>query len=150
MYRRRDKILEVFLVHPGGPFWSRKDLGAWTIPKGERQPGEDPLDAAKREFREETGFEPDGALTSLGEIVQSKAKTISAWAFEGDGDPDAVRSNTFLLEFPPRSGRDVEFPEVDRAGWFSIEEARQKLLPGQRPLLDRLLSFLDQRDELAS
>ena len=139
MYRRRDHRLEVFLVHPGGPFWAKKDLGSWTIPKGEYREGEDPFQAAQREFQEETGFRAEGGFIALGDLKQPSGKVLTVWAFEGDCDPDQLKSNTFPLEWPPRSGRQAEFPEIDRGAWFSIEAAREKLLPGQRPLLDRLL-----------
>jgi predicted NUDIX family NTP pyrophosphohydrolase len=139
MYRRRDGSLEVFLVHPGGPFWAKKDLGSWTIPKGEYLEGEDPLQAAQREFQEETGFTAGASFTALGDLKQPSGKILTAWAFEGDCDPAQLKSNTFPLEWPPRSGRQTEFPEIDRGAWFPIEAAREKLLPGQRPLLDRLL-----------
>jgi len=146
MYRRRGGI-EVLLVHPGGPFWKNKDDGAWSIPKGEYAEGEGGLDAARREFREETGFEPGSDFVSLGEIRQSSGKVVSAWAFEGDCDPAAVRSNTFSLEWPPKSGKSREFPEVDRAGWFSLDAARSKLLKGQLPFLDRLFAKLGAGSE---
>lgn len=139
MYRYRNSTLEVFLVHPGGPFWAKKDLGAWSIPKGEYATDEDPLAAARREFAEETGFQAAGDFMELGEAKQSSGKIISAWAFEGDCDSRSLRSNTFEMEWPPRSGRKMEFPEVDRGSWYSIEEARKHLLPGQLVFLDRLL-----------
>jgi len=142
MYRRRDGSLEVFLVHPGGPFWAKKDLGSWTIPKGEYLEGEDPLQAAQREFQEETGFTAGGSFIALGDLKQPSGKILTAWAFEGDCDPAQLKSNTFPLEWPPRSGRQTEFPEIDRGAWFPIEAAREKLLPGQRPLLDGLLRSL--------
>jgi predicted NUDIX family NTP pyrophosphohydrolase len=139
MYRRSQHQLEVFLVHPGGPFWAKKDLGVWSIPKGERLDEEDPLETAKREFREETGFVAEGRFIPLGELKQPGGKTVLAWAFEGDCDPARLASNTFPLEWPPRSGRQVQVPEVDRADWFPIADARERLLRGQRPFLDRLL-----------
>lgn len=138
MFRRCHSALEVFLVHPGGPFWKNKDDAAWSIPKGEYLPGEDPVEAARREFGEETGFEPGADLISLGEVRQPSGKIVIAWAFEGDCDPAALRSNTFSIEWPPKSGRMAEFPEVDRAAWFPIGPARAKMLRGQLPLLDRL------------
>jgi predicted NUDIX family NTP pyrophosphohydrolase len=138
-------MLEVFLVHPGGPFWARKDLGAWSIPKGEYPIEEDPLDAAKREFQEETGFAAQGVFISLGEIKQSAAKIVSAWAFEGDCDPAQIHSNSVLLEWPPRSGRQISVLEVDRAGWFTVDEARQRLLKGQTPFLDVLIEKVESR-----
>lgn len=140
MYRRRNAALEVFLVHPGGPFWAKKDAGAWSIPKGEYLDHEEPLAVAQREFEEETGFAPASPFLELGDVKQSGGKIVSAWAFEGDCDPEKLRSNTFTLVWPPRSGRQMEVPEVDRGSWFSIEEARSKLLAGQRPFLDRLLA----------
>lgn len=139
MYRRRNSELEVFVVHPGGPFWAKKDFGAWSIPKGEYLDGEEPLEVARREFEEETGFSSQGNFIGLGDLRQRGGKIVSAWAFEGDGDPQKLKSNTFMLEWPPRSGRQIEVPEVDRGCWCSIEEARRRLLPGQRAFLDRFL-----------
>jgi predicted NUDIX family NTP pyrophosphohydrolase len=139
MYRRRDPEIQVFLVHPGGPFWAKKDLGAWSIPKGECLDREGPLEVAKREFKEETGFVPEGPFTELGELKQPGGKIITAWAFEGDGDPTKLRSNTFVMEWPPRSGRQMDVPEVDRGCWYSVEDARSHLLAGQLVFLDRLL-----------
>jgi|SRR5579871_110720 len=139
MYRRRGQALEIFLVHPGGPFWINKDLGSWGIPKGEYLDEEDPFDAAKREFQEETGFTPKGEFVSLGELKQPSGKTVLVWAVEGDCDPSQLQSNTCMIEWPPRSGREMEIPEVDRGGWFSIEDARVRILKGQAPFLDRLL-----------
>jgi predicted NUDIX family NTP pyrophosphohydrolase len=140
LYRRRDDGgLEVLLVHPGGPFWAKKDLGAWSIPKGEPGPGEDAAAAARRELEEETGIAlGDETLVPLGEVRQPGGKTVEAWAVERDCDAARIRSNLFTLEWPPRSGRRVEFPEVDRAAWFDLEEAARRILAGQRPLLDRL------------
>jgi len=138
MYRLRESQVEVFLVHPGGPFWAKKDAGAWSIPKGEYASGEDPLDAARREFAEETGFEPEGDFVSLGTIRQTGGKLVSVWAVEGDCDPAQIRSNLCTIEWPPRSGRRMEIPEVDRAGWFSLDEAREKILKSQGPVLDLL------------
>jgi predicted NUDIX family NTP pyrophosphohydrolase len=140
MFRRGYSALEVLLVHPGGPFWKNKDDGAWSIPKGEYSQGDDALEAAQREFREETGFEPGIDLIPLGEIRQSSGKIVTVWAFEGDCDPAGLRSNTFSIEWPPKSGQTREFPEVDRAGWFPIEAARTKILKGQAGFLDRLVS----------
>jgi predicted NUDIX family NTP pyrophosphohydrolase len=146
LYRERAGTVEVLLVHPGGPLWARKDLGAWSIPKGEYQQGEDPLAAALREFEEETGHPPPRAgLLALGAIRQRGGKVLSAWAAAGDLDPATVVSNTFTMQWPPRSGAEREFPEVDRAGWFDPDTAREKLLGGQRELLDRLLATLDRR-----
>jgi predicted NUDIX family NTP pyrophosphohydrolase len=138
LHRRRGE-LEVLLVHPGGPFWAKKDAGAWSIPKGEYEDGDDPLASALREFEEETGtrLEPD-APVELGTIVQRGGKRVSAWAVEGDLDPETLRSNTFEMQWPPRSGVWREFPEVDRAEWFDVARAREKLVPAQAELLDRL------------
>lgn len=144
MYRRRSGMLEVFLVHPGGPFWSKKDAGAWSIPKGEYTAGEDPLEAAKREFQEETGFQASGEFVPLTPRKQPSGKIITAWAFEGDSDASAVKSNTFLMEWPPRSGRQQEFPEVDRADWFTIPVAREKIIKGQSGFLEELTQILKQ------
>lgn len=138
LYRNREGTLEVLLVHPGGPFWARKDDGVWSIPKGEYTEGEDPFTVAVREFHEETGFEVGRTGRALSPLKQPSGKIISAWAVEGDLDAASVKSNTFLLEWPPRSGRMQEFPEVDRAQWFDLPTARTKLLPGQRPFLDQL------------
>jgi len=140
MFRRGRGELQVLLVHPGGPFWKNKDLGAWTIPKGEHDAGEEALVAAAREFREETGIEPRGPFIALTPVKQSGGKVVAAWAFEGDGDAGAIRSNTFSLEWPRGSGRFQDFPEVDRAAWFSLDEARRKVLRGQVPLLEELAS----------
>jgi predicted NUDIX family NTP pyrophosphohydrolase len=144
LYRRRDGAVEVLLVHPGGPLWARRDAGAWSIPKGEYGEGEDPLAVALREFEEETGQRPPAErLVALGEVRQRGGKVVSAWAAPGDLDPRAVTSNTFTLEWPPRSGVRREFPEVDRAGWFDLPTAREKLLAAQAELVDRLLAVLD-------
>jgi predicted NUDIX family NTP pyrophosphohydrolase len=139
LYRRRGMAIEVLLVHPGGPFWARKDDGAWSIPKGEYEDGEDARACALREFAEELGAPPpDGELVDLGEVRQKSGKVVTAWALAGDADADAIRSNTFTMEWPPRSGTTREFPEVDRAAWFGLDEARARILPAQAPLLDRL------------
>lgn len=138
MYRNHLDDLEVFLVHPGGPFWANKDKGAWSIPKGEYAEGEQPLEAAQREFHEETSFTAEGTFLELGTIKQAGGKIVIAWAFEGDCDPANLRSNVYQTEWPPRSGRRVEFPEVDRARWFSIPQAREYILKSQEPLLDAL------------
>jgi predicted NUDIX family NTP pyrophosphohydrolase len=139
LYRVRDGATEVLLVHPGGPFWAKKDLGAWSIPKGEYGDGEDARACAMREFAEELGAPPpDGELVDLGEVRQRSGKVVTAWALEGDTDARAIRSNTFTLEWPPRSGAMREFPEVDRAEWFSLEEAHRRILPAQAALLERL------------
>ena len=138
MYRRRDSRLEVFLVHPGGPYWAKKDVGAWSIPKGEFDQDEDPLDAAKREFQEETGFVAAGNFIELTPVKQPGGKFVYAWAVEGDCEAQSIKSNTFSLEWPPRSGRREEFPEVDRAQWFTLELAKEKILKGQLGLLEDL------------
>jgi predicted NUDIX family NTP pyrophosphohydrolase len=145
MYRRRGPEPEVLLVHPGGPFWSKKDDGVWSIPKGLYDVGENPFDAAKREFEEETGCTPAGDFMTLGEFKQPGGKVISAWAFESDFDLAAFRSNLFSIEWPPRSGRQKEFPEADRAGWFDPALAARKLLQGQLPILDALLVRLQAK-----
>ena len=139
LFRRRGSAPELLLVHPGGPFWRNKDLGAWSIPKGEYLEGEDPLVAAKREFEEETGARPQGDCVPLGKLTQPGRKIVTAFALEGDFDPAMLRSNTFELEWPPRSRRKASFPEVDRAQWFSPAEAREKILKGQSELIERLL-----------
>jgi predicted NUDIX family NTP pyrophosphohydrolase len=139
LHRHRDGAHEVLLVHPGGPFWAKKDAGAWSIPKGEYEDGEDARACALREFAEELGSAPpDGELVDLGEIRQRGGKVVTAWALAGDADADAIHSNTFSMEWPPRSGTMREFPEVDRAAWFSLDEARERILPAQAPLLDRV------------
>jgi predicted NUDIX family NTP pyrophosphohydrolase len=137
MYRRRDEP-EVFLVHPGGPYWKNKDKGAWSIPKGECDPDTDLLSEAKREFFEETGLRVEGEFQKLSPVRQPGGKIVHAWAVEGTLDPAVLKSNTFTIEWPPRSGRQQEFPEVDRGGWFTCSAAREKLLKGQRPLMDEL------------
>jgi predicted NUDIX family NTP pyrophosphohydrolase len=142
LYRRRNSGVEVLLVHPGGPFWANKDEGVWSVPKGLYAPAEDPLAAARREFAEETGARLEGDAVALGSFRQSSAKIVDAWAIEGDFDPAGLESNTFTLEWPPRSGKTREVPEVDRAGWFTPEEAERKLLKGQRPILEALLRHL--------
>ncbi|MBW2065173.1 MAG: NUDIX domain-containing protein [Deltaproteobacteria bacterium] len=142
MYRFSENGLEVFLVHPGGPLWAKKDLGAWSIPKGEYAEGEDPLDAARREFNEETGFHAEGDFIPLTPIKQKGGKIISAWAVEGECDANKIRSNTFRMEWPPRSGKYREFPEVDRAEWFPIESAREKISTGQKGFLEELCKIL--------
>jgi len=139
LYRTRDGIREVLLAHPGGPFWAKRDDGAWSIPKGEVDEGEDPYAAARREFAEELGaVPPDGDPLPLGEVRLKSRKRVVAWALEGDFDPDQLVSMTFEMEWPPRSGRTATFPEVDRAAWFDLETARVKLNAGQVPLLDAL------------
>lgn len=142
LYRRNNGRLEVFLVHPGGPFWKNKDLGAWSIPKGEYDTGEDPQAAARREFEEETGYPlPAGALLPLTQLRQPSGKIVTAWALEGDCSPD-IKSNLFSMEWPPNSGKTQQFPEVDKAGWFSLTDARAKMLPGQLGFLDQLAAAL--------
>jgi predicted NUDIX family NTP pyrophosphohydrolase len=138
LYRVRDGALEVLLVHPGGPFWARKDSGAWTIPKGEVEPEEDQLTAARREFEEELGFSPSGEFVSLGTITQKAGKIVQAWALEGDCDPKGIKSNSFVIEWPLHSGKKQSFPEVDRAAFFGMEEAKRKINPAQVELLSRL------------
>lgn len=138
LYRRTERGTEVFLVHPGGPFWAKKDLGAWSIPKGEYAGDEDPLAAARREFEEETGFAIGGEFIELGTMRQAGGKVVAAWAVEGDCDAAKLRSNLCQIEWPPRSGRMIDIPEVDRGAWFSLHEARERIVSGQRPFLDRL------------
>jgi predicted NUDIX family NTP pyrophosphohydrolase len=143
LYRRSPDGPEVLLVHPGGPYWARKDLGAWSIPKGELDDGEDALACARREFEEETGTAPPpGDLFALGEVRQRSGKRVEAWAAEGDLDPAAIRSSTFEIEWPPRSGRRKTFPEVDRAGWFALDEAQRRLVAAQAEFVDRLREHL--------
>ena len=146
LYRRGGEGIEVLLVHPGGPFWARKDDGAWSIPKGEVEPGESALDVALREFEEELGTPAPvvrDALVELGTIRQKSGKIVAAWCAKGDFDPSTITSNTFSIEWPPRSGQLKEFPEVDRAGWFSLAEARVKLLEAQAELIDRLEAVVE-------
>ncbi len=142
LWRRTAGALEVLLVHPGGPFWAKKDSGAWSIPKGELADGEDPEAAARREFVEELGGEVSGPLVPLGEVRQAGGKRVLGFAAEGDFDCAALKSNSFEMEWPPRSGRRTSFPEVDRADWFSLDAAREKILSGQRPFLDRLAELV--------
>ncbi len=144
MYRLAGPQLEVLLVHPGGPYWRRKDDGAWSIPKGEMDAGEDVADAARREFTEETGVALTGALESLGEISQRGGKKVFAFAVEGDVDAHAITSNTFEIEWPPKGGKMQTFPEIDRAEWFGLPVAHRKILESQRPLLDRLAELVSQ------
>ena len=138
IYRRAADAILVLLVHPGGPFWSTRDLGAWSIPKGEYDPDEEPEVAARREFAEEMGLEAEGQLKPLGELRQRGGKLVTAFALEGDFDVGSLQSNVFEMEWPPRSGRMQSFPEVDKADWFTLPVARQKVISGQRPFLDRL------------
>ncbi len=143
LHRGRGERLQVLLVHPGGPAWAKRDLGAWSIPKGEYAAGEDPLAAARREFEEELGSAPpDGAAQELGEIRQKSGKRVLAWALEGDLDTDGIVSNTFDFEWPPRSGKMLEIPEIDRGEWFSLEDARERINPAQVALLERLQQVL--------
>jgi predicted NUDIX family NTP pyrophosphohydrolase len=140
LFRIRDGAPEVLLVHPGGPFWAKRDAGAWSIPKGEYEAGEDPRACAMRELEEELGANPAGDTEpiELGDVTQRGGKVVTAWAATGDFDPATLRSNTFAMEWPPRSGAMRDFPEVDRAEWFSLDEARERILPAQAPFLDRL------------
>jgi predicted NUDIX family NTP pyrophosphohydrolase len=143
-FRRVGAEMEVFLVHPGGPFWAKKDEGAWSIPKGEYAADEDPFHAAKREFHEETGFAIHGDFVPLGQVKQAGGKIVTAWAVEYDLDPAEISSNTFDMEWPPRSGKIQQFPEVDRAAWFSMEDARNKLIEAQQEFLSRLESGIQE------
>lgn len=145
MYRISSGALEVLLVHPGGPYWAKKDLGAWSVPKGEYTEEEDPFEAALREFEEELGFKPAGDFIPLTPIKQKSGKSVTAWAFEGDWDSGNVTSNTFTIEWPPRSGKMQEFPEVDRAEWFRLREARRRILSAQAKFLDELLDAVSDR-----
>jgi predicted NUDIX family NTP pyrophosphohydrolase len=145
LFRRSPIGLEVFLVHPGGPFWEKKDLGVWTIPKGEYEDGEEPLEAARREFEEETSLRPEGKFRPLAPVTQKSGKVVMAWAVEGDFDPARLRSNTFEIG-PPKSGRMRAFPEVDRAEWFDLVEARRRILPAQASFLDALAGCYNSAD----
>lgn len=142
LYRRAGADIEVLLAHPGGPYWAKKDEGAWSIPKGLCEAGEDALTAAKREFREETGFVVEGAFIELGAFKQPSGKIVRAWAVEQDLDPNALRSNPFPMEWPPKSGRMQQFPEIDRAAWMRPPEARRKITKGQRAIIEALLRRL--------
>ncbi|MGB7438980.1 MAG: NUDIX domain-containing protein [Candidatus Acidiferrum sp.] len=144
LFRKCDSAVQVLLVHPGGPFWKNKDAGSWSIPKGEYNESEDPLTAAKREFQEETGIEIHGEFISLDKLKQPGGKIVSAWAVQGDCSPIAIRSNTFSIEWPPKSGRKQEFPEIDRADWFTLPDARKQLLKGQQAFLDRLIAHIQK------
>jgi predicted NUDIX family NTP pyrophosphohydrolase len=144
VYRRTDEGAELFLVHPGGPFWAMKDEGAWSIPKGLCESGEDLLTAARREFKEETGFSVEGAFLWLGSFKQPSGKVIEAWAVEHDLDPDALHSNMFSMEWLPKSGRTAAFPEVDRAAWLPPDEALRKVTKGQRPIIEELMRKISQ------
>ena len=150
MYRVRNNQLEVLLVHLGGPFWAKKDEGAWFIPKGEVYPAEDVLTAAKREFQEETGFEPYDKFIPLGTVKHKGGKVVHAWAFQGDCDPSSIRSNTFTLEWPPRSGNKQAFPEIDEARFFSVEQARSKIHPAEFEFVDRLEKICLKRGIIGS
>jgi len=143
LYRLKKNHLEVFLVHPGGPFWVKKDPGSWSIPKGEFEESEDPLLAAQREFHEETGFSIRGEFKPLSSIKQKSGKVVYAWAVESDIDHTKIKSNTFELEWPPKSGKMKEFPEIDKAGWFAVAVAREKINPAQADFLDRLVKILE-------
>ena len=145
MFRVVEDEVEVFLVHPGGPIWAKKDKGSWTIPKGEYEPDEDPLVAARREFEEETGFRAAGKFLELRKIKQKSGKVVSAWAFQGDCDPDKLTSNTCVIEWPPRSGIQIEIPEVDRGRWFTLDKARKYIREEQEDLLDRLCAAVPCR-----
>lgn len=142
LYRQRSGQTEFFLVHPGGPFFARKDEGWWTVPKGEFEPPEDPLAAAVREFEEETGYKPSGKFIPLEPITQKGGKRVQCWAVAGDLDPASIVSNTFQMQWPPRSGKQATFPEIDRAGWFPLAEAQRKILESQAPLLLELAGML--------
>jgi len=142
LYRFRNDLLEVLLVHPGGPFWAKKDEAAWSIPKGEFEPGEDPLDAAKREIVEETGLAVSGDFLELTPVRQKSGKWVYAWALQKDVDAESITSNSFEMEWPPKSGQTKSFPEVDKAAWFSIPVAEKKIIGGQAPLLAELLTRL--------
>lgn len=142
LYRQTRNYLEVFLVHPGGPFWKGKEEGAWSIPKGEFTDAEDPLTTARREFREETSFEVDGDFQELGQVQQKGGKLVLAWAVEGDVDAEKIQSNTFKQEWPYKSGKWASYPEVDKGGWFSVEQAREKINPAQFAFLERLVELL--------
>jgi predicted NUDIX family NTP pyrophosphohydrolase len=144
LYRRTGAETEYFLVHPGGPFWKNKDIGAWSVPKGEFGEGEDPLIAAQREFEEETGIAVSGKFIELKAVKQKSGKMIYTWACEGDIDHSIIRSNTFPIEWPPRSGKFIEIPEVDKGGWFNYEYAKQKLIPGQVPILEELHAMVSE------
>ena len=144
MYRYQKDVVEVLLVHPGGPFWAKKDLGIRSIPKGEYKEGENPFLVAKREFQEETGFQANGEFIPLKPLKQSSYKIITAWAVEGNCDTSKTKSNTFIMEWPPHSGKEQEFPEVDRAGWFTIDIAKKKLLKGQVGFIEELCTLLEK------
>ena len=144
LYRFHNNLTEVLLVHPGGPFWAKKDLGAWSIPKGEFGPGEDPLDAAKRELEEETGIKAEGNFIELTPVKQKSGKLVYAWSLQKDIDPAVVKSNSFEMEWPPKSGKVKSFPEIDKAAWYAMDEARKKIVEGQMTLLIELEAKLDE------
>src|SRR5271169_4590923 len=144
MFRHHDTDIQVLLVHPGGPIWAKRELAAWSIPKGLIDNGEEALDAARREFEEETGIKASGEFVPLNSVIYTNGKTVQAWAFEGDCDPSAIKSNDFSMEWPPGSGRFQAFPEVDRAAWFTLDEAKIKIYKGQAPLLDELEQLLSK------
>jgi predicted NUDIX family NTP pyrophosphohydrolase len=151
LYRQHGGTLEVLLVHPGGPYWWKKDKGAWSIPKGEYEKGDDPVAAARREFQEETSFAfPDGVWRELGEVRLASRKTVTAWAIEGDCDASSIRSNHFEMEWPPKSGKIQQFPEVDRAAWFPLPTAREKIHPAQREFLERMVEMIRSDTETQS
>ena len=150
LYRMRGGEIEVLLVHPGGPFWAKKDAGAWFIPKGEVKPGEDLFSAAKREFTEETGLKTEGKFLELGSVKHKSGKVVAAWAFEGDCDPGLIESNTFTMEWPPRSGKQKEFPEVDRAAFYAMGAAREKMHAAEFEFLARLKKIHSKSDEQSS
>jgi predicted NUDIX family NTP pyrophosphohydrolase len=143
LYRFRNNLAEVLLVHPGGPFWAKKDEGAWSIPKGEFEDDEDPLDAAKREIEEETGVKVSGKFIELTPVRQKSGKLVYAWAMEKEVDPELITSNSFEMEWPPKSGKRTSFPEIDKAAWFTMDEAKMKIIEGQTPLLSELLTKLN-------
>jgi predicted NUDIX family NTP pyrophosphohydrolase len=151
LFRRNNEQIELLLAHPGGPYWKDRDEGAWSIPKGLYNEDEVPLEAARREFKEETGFEVDGAFVALGELKQPGGKIVHAWALEKDVDADNIVSNTYAVEWPYKSGRWRRYPEVDRAGWFTVEEARKKILKGQVGFIDRLLEMpgIESKEDLS-
>ncbi len=149
MYRRRQGIAQVLLVHPGGPYWSKKDMGAWTIPKGEIEQGENALAAARREFEEETGFRSEGDFHPLNPVSLKSRKTVYAWAFEGDCDPGALKSITFTMKWPPHLGKEQEFPEVDKAEWLSLEEAKEKIQAGQMGFIEEFEQIISEKEKSA-
>jgi predicted NUDIX family NTP pyrophosphohydrolase len=150
LFRYREGQLELLLGHPGGPFWAKKDLGAWSIPKGELEPDEDPLTGALREFEDETGHRPLGEFVALPPVTQAGGKVVLAWAVQGDLDAATIESNTFSLEWPPRSSRSAQFPEIDRTEWFSVADARTHILAGQLPLLDALIAATQSGGQVAN